>query len=198
MIVKKLTVIGIFIMFLSTTIIVTNASTISSINTKYYDIKNNNRQVYLGYANIKGYGDSSILEAVAENDLAIGINSHTSYVDFYIDYNINCSGLTDEGVITLTVSINGKNITPTFVQTPTIKSGMLKIENVEVNRQDVLFFIINIAYGSIIPFYTNSTSASGAGIFNKNIRVILDPISALIQYIKNNLNIYSLFNKGLK
>ena len=126
-----------------------------------------NHQVYLGSASIIGNGSSSTLEAVAENDLLIGLDSESSHVDFYITYDMNCSGTTDGGIITLMVSINGQNITPNIVQTSTSKNGTLKIENIEVNRQDALIFVINVAYGSVIPLYSNSTSATGAGVFSK-------------------------------
>ena len=125
--------------------------------------------MYLGSASVIGNGNSSTLEAVAENDLLIGLGSEGSYVDFYINYDVNCNGTTDEGIITLIVSVDGQNITPKIVQNQTSKNGTLKIENVEVNRQDALIFVINVAYGSIIPLYSNSTSATGAGFSKAKI-----------------------------
>lgn len=157
-----------------------------------------NRQVYLGFASISGSGNNSILEAVAENDLAIGIASESGYADFYINYDMNCNGITDEGIITLTISINGENVTPTIVQTPTSKNGTLKIENIEVHRQDKLTFIINVLYGSLIPLYSNSTSAIGAGVFNKEITVIEKPTSPLIIFLEKHIEMFPILRYLLK
>jgi len=153
-------------------IILSTTTTSNAMSVKQQPIKELisetvNHQVYLGSASIIGNGSSSTLEAVAENDLLIGLDSESSHVDFYITYDMNCSGTTDGGIITLMVSINGQNITPNIVQTSTSKNGTLKIENIEVNRQDALIFVINVAYGSVIPLYSNSTSATGAGVFSK-------------------------------
>jgi len=73
--------------------------------------KNTNKQIYLGYAKITGNGSNSNLEASAENDLVVGIENKTGYVDFYINYDMNCSGDTDNGQIWLTVAINNQNVT---------------------------------------------------------------------------------------
>ena len=157
-----------------------------------------NRQVYLGFASISGSGNSSILEADAENDLAIGISSESGYADFYINYDMNCDGITDEGIITLTISINGENVTPTIVQTPTSKNGTLKIENIEVHRQDTLTFIINVIYGSIIPLYSNTTSAIGAGVFNKGITIIEKSTSPLIIFLEKHPQMFPILRYLLK
>ena len=112
------------------------------------------------------------MEASAENDLLIGIDAKSGNVDFYIDYNMNCDGATDAGLITLTIFINDENNSFNLVQTATIKNGTLKIENVEVHRQDALIFAINVVYGSTIPLYSNSTSATGAGVISKSTHFI--------------------------
>ena len=165
---RKLTTISIvaILVILSTTT-TSNAMSVKQQPIKELISETVNHQVYLGSASIIGNGSSSTLEAVAENDLLIGLDSESSHVDFYITYDMNCSGTTDGGIITLMVSINGQNITPKIVQTSTSKNGTLKIENIEVNRQDALIFVINVAYGSVTPFYSNSTSATGAGVFSK-------------------------------
>jgi len=165
---RKLTTISIvaILVILSTTT-TSNAMSVKQKPIKELISETVNHQVYLGSASIIGNGSSSTLEAVAENDLLIGLDSESSHVDFYITYDMNCSGTTDGGIITLMVSINGQNITPNIVQTSTSKNGTLKIENIEVNRQDALIFVINVAYGSVIPLYSNSTSATGAGVFSK-------------------------------
>jgi len=157
-----------------------------------------NRQVYLGFANIIGNGSSSTLEAVAENDLAIGLGSEGGYADFYINYDMNCSGTTDEGLITLTISINGENITPIIVQTPTSKNGTLKIENVEVHRQDALVFIINVFYGSVIPLYSNLTSATGIGIFNKGITVVEKSTNPFLFFLEQHPRMFPILRNLLR
>jgi len=172
-------------------IIVLSTSTISTTAIKQLSIRElssitTNRQVYLGRASIIGNGGSSTLEAFADNDRTIGLGSESSYVDFYINYDMNCSGTSDEGVITLAISINGQNITPNIVQTPTSKNGTLKIENVEVHRQDALVFVIYIVYGSIIPLYSNSTSATGAGVFNKGITVFEKSTNPFLYFLEQH------------
>ena len=152
-------------MFLLTTI--SNGSIIKQLNREL-SFKNVNNQIYLGSAVIIGNGSSSILEATAENDLLIRIDSESDIIDFYIDYNMICSGTTDEGIITLTIFIDDSNMSFNVIQTPFNKSGNLIVENIEVNRGEKLTFLINVIYGSIIPPYTNSTSATGIGVINKS------------------------------
>ena len=185
-----------------TILIVLSTATISTTAIKQRSIRDLssetiNRQVYLGFASIIGNGGSSTLEAVAENDLAIGIGSESGYADFYINYDMNCSGTTDEGIITVTISINGQNITPNIVQTPTSKNGTLKIENVEVHRQDALMFAINVVYGSIIPLYSNSTYATGAGVFNKGITVVEKSTSPFIRFLERHLQMFPILRHML-
>ena len=180
-----------------TILIVLSTSTISTSAIKQQSTRNLspetlNRQVYLGFANILGNGSNSKLETIAENDLAIKIDSQGEYIDFYINYDMNCSGTTDEGIITLAISINGQNITPNIMQTPTSKNGTLKIENVEVQRQDTLVFVIYAAYGSIIPLYSNSTSDSGAGVFNKGITVVEKSTNQFLDFLEQHLRVFPI------
>jgi hypothetical protein len=154
--------------------------------------------VDLGSASIIGNGNSSTLEAVAENDLLIGLDSESSYVDFYINYDMNCGETTDEGIITLIVSINGQNITPKIVQNQTSKNGTLKIENVEVNRQDALMFVINVVYGSVIPLYSNSTSATGAGVFSKGITVVEKSINPFLNFLEQHPRLFPILKYLLR
>ena len=136
--------------------------------------KNINKQIYLGYAKITGNGNTSILEAVAENDIIVGIENKTSYVDFYINYEMNCNGDTDNGQIWLTVAINGQNITPALATTFNTQNGTLKIEGINVNRKDSFSFVIEVVYVSVIPFYINETRALGAGVVSKSAQYISD------------------------
>ena len=196
---RKLTTVSIVaILIILSTTTVSNAISIKPQPIKELISETVNRQVYLGFANIIGNGSSSTLEAVAKNDLFIGLGSESSYVDFYINYDMNCSGTSDEGITTLTISINGQNITPNIVQTPTSKNGTLKIENVEVHRQDTLVFVIYVVYGSIIPLYSNSTSATGAGVFNKGITVFEKSTNPFLCFLEQYPRIFQMLRYLLR
>jgi len=175
-----------------------NATVMKLQSTKDFANENANQQIYLGSASIIGNGNNSILEASAENDLLIGIDAKSSNVDFYIDYNMNCNGATDEGVITLTIFINDENKSFNLVQTPTSKNGTLKIENVEVHRQDALMFAINVVYGSTIPLYSNSTSATGVGVISKGINVVEKSTSPFIRFLENHPHLFPLLRQLLQ
>ena len=186
-----------------TILIVLSTATISTTAIKQRSIRDLssetiNRQVYLGFASIIGNGDSSTIEAVAENDLAIGIGSESGYVDFYINYDMNCSGTTDEGAITLTIFLNDQNTSFNLVQTPTVKNGTLKIENVEVHRQDNLLFMINVGYISIIPLYSNSTSATGIGVFNKGITVVEESTNPFLDFLEQHPRLFLILRHLLR
>ena len=196
---RKLTTVSIVaILIILSTTTVSNAISIKPQPIKELISETVNRQVYLGFANIIGNGSSSTLEAVAKNDLFIGLGSESSYVDFYINYDMNCSGTSDEGITTLTISINGQNITPNIVQTPTSKNGTLKIENVEVHRQDTLVFVIYVVYGSIIPLYGNSTSATGAGVFNKGITVFEKSTNPFLCFLEQHPRMFQMLRYLLR
>ena len=154
---------------------------LSSLGVGASSIKTTNKQIYLGYANITGNGTASILEAVAENNLIVGIENKTSYVDFYINYNMSCSGDTDNGQIWLTVAINGQNMTPALATTFNSQNGTLKIEGINVNRKDSFSFVIEVVYASVIPFYTNQTQALGAGVVSKSAKFISDSCNPILQ-----------------
>ncbi len=193
---RKLTTISIvaILVILSTT----NAISVKQQSIKELISETVNHQVDLGSASIFGNGNSSTLEAVAKNDLLIGLDSESSSVDFCITYNMSCSGIMDEGIITLTVSINGQNITPNIVQTPTSKNGTLKIENIEVNRQDTLIFIINVAYGSVIPLYSNLTSATGAGIFSKAKTIVKESTNPFLDFLEQHPRMFPILKYLLR
>jgi hypothetical protein len=157
---------------------------LSSLGASAFPITNTNKQIYLGYANITGNGTTSILEAIAENDLLIGIENKTSYVDFYIDYNMKCKGDTDNGQIWLTVAINGQNMTPALATTFNSQNGTLKIEDIKVNRQDSFSFVIEVVYASVIPLYINETRALGAGVVSKSAKYISDSYNPTPQFLE--------------
>ncbi len=156
--------------------IISICSVANSERTRNYSIdteiiRETNQQIYLGYSSILGNGNSSILVAELENDILIKIDSTSDVVDFYIDYEMNCYGLTDEGFITLTIFLNDANVSFNIVQTGLLtnsKNGTLIIENISVKRGDALTFRIDVGYGSVIPFYTNSTSATGFGVISRS------------------------------
>ena len=137
----------------------------NSSNTPF---KTNNEEIYLGYASIWGNGTSSVLDASVENNLLIKISSKSEIVDFYINYDMNCESLTDEGIITLALSLDNENISVNITQTPTQKTGSLYLHDVEVNRGESLILSINVAYGNLITLYHNETSALGAAIVPKS------------------------------
>ena len=154
-----------------------------------------NRQVYLGSAKIIGNGNINTLEAVAENDFSIGIGSQSSYVDFYIDYNMTCKGELDEGVIVLVLVLNGANISINLtIITPleTYKNGTLRIENVEVERGDLLGFWIEVVYAWGIPPEYNETKAYGAGAIIKTITVIEKSTNLFLRFLDNHPRIFPM------
>jgi len=192
---RKLTMMG-----LVAILIILSTSTISNaISVNQQPIKKvlsneaASDEVCLGSASIVGDGNSSTLEAVVKKDvLRIGLDSESSYVDFYIDYDMDCGGTADEGIITLTISINGQNITPTIVQTQTSKSGTLTIENIEIHRQDTLVFVINVVYGSVVPLYGNSTSANGVGVFSKSKTIGEKLADPFLDFLEKHSSIFSV------
>ena len=156
----------------------------SSFGVGASSIKNTNKQIYLGYANITGNGTASILEAVAENNLIVSIENKTSYVDFYINYNMSCRGDTDNGQIWLTVAINGQNMTPALATTFNSQNGTLKVENKKVNKYDSFVFVIQVVYASVLPLYINQTQASGAGVVSKSAKYISDSYNPILQFLE--------------
>jgi len=130
--------------------------------------------IRIGHASIWGDGNQSILDAQVDNNVRIRLESENDILDFYIDYDITCDGITDEGIITLTSSLNGENISANFTQTPFSKNGTLYLQDVEVKRGDSILFIINVVYGSVLPFYHNDTKATGVAVFSKSDPVLYD------------------------
>ena len=167
-------VLFIFLMLISS---ISNAA----INMRIIDVElntsTNNRQVFLGSALIIGDGGSSHLEAIPRKGISIGIDSDSSMVDFYIDYNMTCSGNTDDGWLGLVIGLNGINVSSNAAvigPLETYKNGTLRIENIEVQRHDALGYWIEVIYTSIIPPHLNETNAYGFGVFSrtKNINHI--------------------------
>ncbi|MCJ7571962.1 MAG: hypothetical protein MUO82_08820 [Candidatus Thermoplasmatota archaeon] len=193
--IKSLLIIMIIILFPFS--IISNASIINHSIKQDIVYKNTNKEIYLGYAKIIGNGSNSTLQAVAENSLLVGIENKTNYVDFYINYDMNCSGDTDNGQIWLTVAINGQNMTPALATTFTNKNGTLKIADIQVNKHDSFQFIIEVIYANAIPFYTNQTLAIGAGVVSKSTKYFTDSNNPFYQIIDNLVNRFPFLEKIL-
>jgi hypothetical protein len=185
------------VIILSSFSVVSNASIINHTIKQDIVYKNTNKQIYLGYAKITGNGSNSILEVSAENNLLVGIDDKTSYVDFYIDYDMNCSGDADNGQIWLAIAINGLNIAPALATVFTSENGTLKIEDKKVNRSDSFSFIIKVIYASAIPLYKNETQVFGTGVFSKSTKHISDTDNPFYQIIDNLVNRFPFFEKIL-
>lgn len=130
--------------------------------------------IYLGYASIIGEGNSSVLEAHTDNEIRIKIESESELLDFYIDFDMACNGVTDEGIIVLTLSFDGENVSTNITQTPTTKMGSLFLHDVAVSRGETFVFVINVIYGNLIPLYHNETRATGAAIISKHSASTVD------------------------
>jgi hypothetical protein len=152
-------------------------------------ISNFNEQIYLGYANISGDGNSSILDGSAENDLSIGIDSTTEMVDFYIDYDIACEAVFDFGIVGLTIYLNDLNTSFNVTLPIHDGQGTLHVKDVEVSRGDILLFAIGLSYANPVNQYHNETVITGAGVINKQL--INHPV---LNQILNILDRFQIFH----
>jgi hypothetical protein len=152
-----------------------------------------NEQIYLGYANISGDGNSSILDGSAENDLSIGIGSTTEIVDFYIDYDIACEAIFDFGIASLTIYLDDENVSFNVTLPIHDGQGTLHVKDVEVSRGDILLFVIGLSYANPLNQYHNETIITGAGVINKQI--FNHPVLNLIFNILDRFQIFHfIFN----
>jgi len=128
-----------------------------------------NKEVNLGWANIVGDGteENTAVDVDDKNDLIIKTGSKTSYLDFYINYSMFCDGLTDSGLITLLIQINGGKRGNNSIITFTNKEGNLFIKNVEVKWGDVLSFEIGAIYTNIFPSFVKPAYVLGGGLISK-------------------------------
>jgi hypothetical protein len=133
---------------------------------------NANKEIYLGFATISGDGtkQNTTVDAIAENDLVIKTESETSLVDFYISYNMECSGSTDSGAVSLLVQINQQNKGNNQTATIDFKTGELYVRDVEVSWRDVLTFEISAAYTNGVPAFVIPDLAVGGGVVSKKAR----------------------------
>lgn len=134
-------------------------------NIEVFSLKNN-KAVNLGSATIVGDGtkDGSSVDAEVRNDLYIPTNSETSYVDLYISYSMICDGLTDSGLIILTIQINGVNEGSNEVVTIDNDEGKLKVENVQVEWTDIFTYEISVAYTNLVPPFVKPIIVFGGGV----------------------------------
>lgn len=170
------------IIIISILLIFSMAVNANSINNNL--VNKMNQQIYLGYSSILGNGNSSTLIAELENDVIIRLNSTTGFVDFYIDYEMNCYGPADFGIITVTIFLNDENVSNNFVQVGPLsdnENGSLIVSDVAIERGDALTFRINVVYTNVLPPYTNSTSATGFGVISKNNMIINNFFQNLIK-----------------
>ena len=167
---KKIFFIGVVAFFLTTAAI----SSARLINNQKQVLNNENREFYLGRASIFGDGleENTSIELIAENDLTIGISAQTEIVSFYIDYTMNCTGLTDSGAISLLIQINGDNKGNNETLTLTNKTGKLVVEEIEVKRQDILSFEITGVYTNLNPAFVVSDVTIGGGIINHPLKTL--------------------------
>ena len=80
----------------------------------------------------------------------------------------------DEGFISLTLLLNGENISANVTQTLTSKNGTLFLHDVVVNRGDSYIFVIYVSYQNLIPLYRNETTATGAAVVSKTVQCTVD------------------------
>ena len=140
------------------------------------EIKTNvNQQVYIGEAAIIGDGseENTTVEAVAETNIVIKIDTNPSYIDLIVNYSMVCNGSIDSGIVSLLVQINSEDKGHVETGTLTNKTGELIFEDLEVNGGDVLTFQIGAVYTNAQPFFTTSDVAIGNEIITKKTRTIL-------------------------
>lgn len=189
---KGLIIVGIVAIFLMFTAL----SSASIIRSQKVTIKLANREIYLGQATIYGDGieENTTIDLVAENDLTIGISAQTEVVNFYIDYSIETNnGLIDNGAISLIVQINGDNKGNNETITFTSEAGKLVVEDIEVQRQDLLTFEIVGVYTNLNPSFVVSDITAGGGVINHLLRV--QRLFHIFPFIENILMKNSLFTK---
>ena len=176
-------IIAIFLIMLGTTIITEGAILKKQITNVNYQ----NQEVYLGTATMIGDGTelNTTIETTAENDLVIRTESETSLIDLYVSYSMECNGLTDSGVTTLLIQVNGETKGHNESATLNFKEGELIIKNLEVKWGDVLSFEIGAAYTNGFPPFVESDLAVGGGIISKKARIQSMPYFTLFRLLQN-------------
>lgn len=170
------------ILIISLLILIGLIANVNAINInqviKHKNSTNANREIPLGSGTIYGDGieENTIVDAVARKDLSIGINTKQETVDLYIDYSINCSGSVDEGLIYFNIQINGVEYDNVSVSSQEVDSGKLKIENVLLERGNVLTCVVGVVYTNYNPFFIKPNVDVGGGAINKAKNFIFNPM----------------------
>ena len=182
-------IIAIFLIMLGAAIISEGAV----LKKQITNFKYQNQEVYLGTATITGDGTelNTTVETTAENDLVIRTDTETSFIDLYITYSMTCNGLTDSGVTTLLIQVNGETKGHNESATLNFKEGDLFFENLEVKWGDVLSFEIGAAYTNGFPPFVESDLAVGGGIISKKARIQSMPNFTIFRLFKSLQNIFS-------
>ncbi len=167
-----------------------NAININQV-IKQRNLNNANREIPIGSASIYGDGieENTIVDAVARKNLRIGITAKQETVDLYIDYSINCSGSVDEGLVYLNVQINGVELDNVSVTSQDIDEGKLKIENVLLERGNVLTCVVGVLYTNYNPLFLVPDVDAGGGAINKAKNSLHNPIIML--FLQRILNLIS-------
>ena len=143
---------------------------------------NANREIPLGSGIIYGDGieENTSVDAVARKDISIGINAQQETVDLYIDYSINCSGSVDEGMVYFNVQINGVEVDNVSVSSQEIDQGKLKIEDVFLERGNVLTCVVGAVYTNYNPLFVVPDVDVGGGAINKPKNSLFNPFLLLL------------------
>ncbi len=156
--------------------------------------------ILLGNATIYGDGIEQHVVVTANLDLAatISVNSSGDSVDLQISYDIQCDGDNDLGIILLMAQLNGKSLGDAFVLTTENETGYLKIENVLLEKVEVIT-ILSVELVSIYfntdPQFHKIAIDTGLSIIREHSRNIKNRIHKfpLIQSLLKLPRIASLF-----
>ena len=174
---------------------VSNAEVINQKITR--QPKTANIQILLGSASIFGDGieENTVVDAIANDDLTVGIPSQTAIVDFYITYDIVCNGDYDVGRVYFLLQINGESQELQEVIADDSDSGNLILEDVEVSRNDILTFEIGAVYTNLNPPFVVPDIDVGGGIVNRPVLFnLLFEKFPVLSYLLSNSFLIRLLN----
>lgn len=185
-----LTLILAILFILASTVVITDATVIKKQIT---DVKNQNQEIYIGMATIIGDGTelNTTVETAAESGLIIKTESETSLINLNLTYYMECNGLTDSGVTSILVQVNGDLKGHAEAVTVNVKEDNLILENLEVTWGDVLSFEIGAVYTNGFPPFVKSDTAVGGGVISKKARIRVLPY---LQLQRLNILFYKLQN----
>jgi hypothetical protein len=133
-----------------------------------------NKEILLGAATIIGTGEesSSIVQVSTEDNLLIGLDSKSEYVNLKVEYSMQCPGSFDDGRVYLLVQLNGASLDLQEAITQDEKSGTLILEDVLVNRWDIITYEVGGVYTNLNPAFSIPEISVGGGTFDRNIKNI--------------------------